>query len=158
MPHSIEAEASVLGGILLRNDVLTDLDQLDAEDFYDPRHQAVFAAMRRLEAEAKPIDEVTLGDELRKDGNLESIGGLSFLSQLALKVPTAANAMYYAEIVRDKHAARRLMVAASEIAAKGYGEYGEVQDFLANRPMKKYFVQTFGCQMNVHDSRRIEEV
>ncbi|GAB4569975.1 MAG: replicative DNA helicase [Haliangiales bacterium] len=130
LPHSLDAEASVLGGILLRNEVLSRLDTLEEDDFYDPRHKAVFAAMQRLEAQTKPIDEVTLEDELDKVGALSAIGGLPFLSQLALRVPTADNVGYYAQIIQDKHSARRLMLAASDIAARGYEDYGEVSDYL----------------------------
>ena len=140
LPHSLEAEASVLGGILLRNDVLTHLDMLEEEDFYDPRHQAVFAAIRRLESQAKPIDEITLEDEINKAGKLEAIGGLAFLSELALKVPTADNVVHYAQITQDKHAARRLMLAASEIAARGYEDYGEVVDYLDDAEAKIFEV------------------
>ncbi len=130
LPHSSDAEASVLGGILLRNDVLTSLDQLSEDDFYDPRHQAVFAAMRSLEDNSKPIDEVTLEVELSRMGKLEAVGGLPFISELALRVPTADNVAHYAEIVTSKHAARRLILAASEIAAKGYEDSEEIGDYL----------------------------
>lgn len=130
LPHSLEAEASVLGGILLRNDVLSQLENLDEDDFYDPKHKAVFSAMCKLEEQARPIDPVTLEDELSRVGRLEAIGGLSFLSQLAMRVPTADNVAFYADIIRDKHAARKLMLAASEISARGYEDYGEIQDYL----------------------------
>ncbi|MCG8416698.1 MAG: replicative DNA helicase [Proteobacteria bacterium] len=140
LPHSLEAEASVLGGILLRNEVISQLDTLDEEAFYDPKHKAVFAAMRHLEAAAKPIDEVTLEDELRKAGRLESVGGISFLSRLALKVPTADNVVHYATIIRDKHSARRLLIAASEIAARGYEEHGDVRDYLDEAEAKVFEV------------------
>ena len=130
LPHSSDAEASVLGGILLRNDVLTSLDELSEDDFYDPRHQAVFAAMRSLEDNSKPIDEVTLEVELSRMGKLEAVGGLPFISELALRVPTADNVAHYAEIVTSKHAARRLILAASEIAAKGYEDSEEIGDYL----------------------------
>lgn len=140
LPHNVEAEASVLGGVLLRNDVLTQLDNLEDEDFYDPKHRLVFAAMRKLEQKAKPIDEITLEEELSMMGKLDAIGGLAFLSELALKVPTADNAAHYAEIIRDKHAARRLMLAASEIAAKGYEDYGDVKDYLDEAETKVFEV------------------
>jgi len=130
LPHSIDAEKSILGGILLRNDAINQLDKLEVEDFYDPRHRAVFSAMRVLDARTRPIDGVTLEEELRRAGKLEAIGGLAYLSELALAVPTADNIAHYAEIVQDKHTARKLMLAASEIAAKGYGDYGDVQDFI----------------------------
>ncbi len=130
LPHSSDAEASVLGGILLRNDLLTGLDQLGEDDFYDPRHQAVFTAMRTLEEQSKPIDEVTLEVELARMGKLEAVGGLPFISELALRVPSADNVTHYAEIVTAKHAARRLILAASEIAAKGYEDSEEIGDYL----------------------------
>ncbi|RMH45272.1 MAG: replicative DNA helicase [Deltaproteobacteria bacterium] len=130
LPHNLDAEKSVLGGILLRNDALTQLATLEEEDFYDPKHRAVFAAMRALEAKARPIDPVTLEEELAASGKLEAVGGLAFLSELAIAVPTADNITHYAEIVQDKHAARKLMLAASEIAAKGYGDYGDIGDYL----------------------------
>jgi replicative DNA helicase len=130
LPNNTDAEASVLGGILLRNEVLTQLDTLEDEDFYDPRHRLVFAAMRSLEATAKPIDEITLEAELQKMGKLEAIGGLAFLAELTLRVPTPENVVHYAEIVQDKHSARRLMTASAEIAARGYEDFGDVRDYL----------------------------
>jgi replicative DNA helicase len=130
LPHNVDAEASVLGGVLLRNDALTQLDRLEAEDFYDPRHQAIFAAMRALEATSRPIDLVTLEVQLQQQGKLESIGGVSFISQLLVRVATADNVAHHAEIVQDLRSARRLMLAASEISAKGYEDYGEIEMYL----------------------------
>jgi replicative DNA helicase len=130
LPHSVDAEASVLGGVLLRNEVLSGLDQLTPDDFYDPRHKAVFAAMRSLEDLSRPIDEVTLEVELQRMGKLEAVGGIPFVSELALRVPTAENVTHYAEIVRNKHAARRLILAASEIVASGYEDSSEVSEYL----------------------------
>ena len=140
LPHNTDAEASVLGGILLRNEVLSQLDGLTDEQFYDPKHRMVFAAMRALEAIAKPIDDVTLEEELKRQGNIDAVGGLAFLSQLALRVPTADNARHYAEIVEETFAARQLMLAASEVAAKGYEDYGNVQDYLDEAESKIFEV------------------
>jgi replicative DNA helicase len=130
LPHNLDAEASILGGVLLRNEVLSHLDTLDAEDFYDPRHKVVFAAVRALEAANKPIDVVTIESELDKVGKLDAIGGMAFLGELAMRVPTPDNVMHYAAIVQDKHSARKLMLAASEIADKGYDDLGDVRDYL----------------------------
>jgi replicative DNA helicase len=130
LPHSLDAEASVLGGILLRNDVLTQLDTLSEDEFYDPRHRAVFAAIRALEDKTKPIDEVTLEEQLSQMGKLEAVGGVAFLAELALTVPTADNVVHYAQIIQDKASARNLMLAAAEVAARGYEEYGDVRDYL----------------------------
>lgn len=130
LPHNIEAEASVLGGILLRNEILSQLDTIEEDDFYDHRHKVVFAAMRALEAVAKPIDVVTLENEIAKSGKLEAIGGLAFLGELALRVPTPDNVLHYAEIVTDKHQARKLMLASGEILERGYDDAIEVRDYL----------------------------
>src|SRR5688572_3029099 len=130
LPHNLDAEASVLGGIFLRNDVLSQLDTLEVEDFYSPKHQAVFQAMRNLESAAKPVDPVTVQDELTRIGRLEAVGGLSFLLELTLRVPSVENVIHYAAIIQDKHAAAKVMRAASEILEKGYDDDQEVGDYL----------------------------
>jgi replicative DNA helicase len=140
LPHNLDAEASVLGGVLLRNEVLSLLDKLETEDFYDPRHQAIFAAIQALENTSRPIDEVTLEAQLMQMGKLEAVGGLAYLSQLGLRVPTTDNVVHYATIVRELNAARRLMLAASEVAARGYEEYGEIQDYLDEAEAKIFEV------------------
>jgi replicative DNA helicase len=140
LPHSVEAEASILGGILLRNDVLSQLDTLEVEDFYDNRHKVVFYAIRNLEATAHPIDVVTLENEISKAGKLEAIGGVAFLGELTLRVPTVDNVVAYAEIVTDKHQARKLMLAAGEISERGYEDNLEVRDYLDDAEAKIFEV------------------
>jgi replicative DNA helicase len=129
-PHNLDAEASILGGVMLKNDALNLIETLGAEDFYDPRHREVFAAIKALEQKSRPIDPVTLEEELAHTGKLQAIGGLSFITELVQVTPTAENIAHYAEIVRDKAVARRLISVASEVAAKGFGEYGEVREYL----------------------------
>ncbi|HSD86913.1 MAG TPA: replicative DNA helicase [Kofleriaceae bacterium] len=140
LPHNIELEASVLGGILLRNDVLSQLDTLEVEDFYDHRHKVVFQAVRALESQARPIDTVTLEVEIEKAGKLEAIGGVGFLGDLALRVPTADNVVTYAELVMEKHQARKLMLASGEILEKGYEDGLEVRDYLDEAEAKIFAV------------------
>src|SRR5215468_4044821 len=140
LPHNVEAEASILGGIILRNDVLSQLDTIEVEDFYDNRHKVVFQAIRNLEATARPIDVVTLENEIEKLGKLEAIGGIAFLGELALRVPTADNVVAYAEIVADKHQARKLMLASGEILEKGYDDGLEVRDYLDDAEAKIFEV------------------
>src|ERR1700733_805118 len=94
-PHSLEAEASIRGGIILRNEVLVHLENLEVEDFYDLRHQNVFAAVRTLEAASKPIDVVTLEAELDRTGKLESIGGAAVLAAWALRGPSPDHILRY---------------------------------------------------------------
>src|SRR5262244_2682985 len=96
-PHNLDAEASVLGGVLLRNEALNAIDTLAAEHFYDPKHREVFAAMKALEAKSRPIDPITLEEELGRSGKLAAIGGLAFLADLVSAVPTADNVSHYAE-------------------------------------------------------------
>jgi replicative DNA helicase len=139
-PHSIEAEASILGGILLRNEVLVHLENLEVEDFYDLRHKNVFGAVRTLEAQSKPIDVVTLEAELDRQGKLESTGGAAFLNELTLRVPTADNVYAYAEIVQDRHQARKLIIAASEIVERGYEDDLEIRDYLDDSEAKVFDV------------------
>jgi replicative DNA helicase len=130
LPHNLDAEASILGGILLRNEALNQIETLTADHFYDPRHKLVFAAMKALEARSFPIDPVTIEEQLQSTGKLSAVGGLSFLSDLVNSVPTADNVPHYAEIVRDKSVARNLIQTSSEIVAKGFGEYGDIKEYL----------------------------
>src|ERR1043166_5905220 len=102
LPHSIESEASLLGGIILRNDALSTLADLETEDFYDNRHRVVFQAIRNLEAASRPIDVVTLENEISKVGKLDAIGGVGFIGELALRVPTIDNVETYGKIVAEK--------------------------------------------------------
>ncbi len=140
LPHNLDAEASVLGGVILRNDVLSQIDTLEPDDFYDHKHKIVFQAIRNLEAASKPIDVVTLEVEIEKQGKLDAIGGIGFLGELALRVPTADNVLAYTEIVSDKHQARKLMLASGEIMEKGYEDGLEVRDYLDEAEAKIFEV------------------
>src|ERR1700733_2477859 len=140
LPHNLDAEGSILGGVILRNDVLSQLDTLEVEDFYDNRHKVVFQAIRNLEAAARPIDVVTLENEIEKAGKLDAIGGVAFLGELTLRVPTVDNVLAYAEIVTDKHQARKLILASSEIMEAGYEDNVEVRDYLDDAEAKIFEV------------------
>src|SRR3954464_13347618 len=140
LPPNVGAEARTLGGIILRNEALPHLDTIEVEDFYDNRHKVVFQAVRNLEASARPIDMVTLENEIAKAGKLEAIGGVAFLGELTLRVPTADNVVAYTEIVTDKHQARKLMLAAGEISERGYEDNLEVRDYLDDAEAKIFEV------------------
>lgn len=122
LPHSPDSEASILGGILLRNEVLSQLDTLETEDFYDLKHRVVFQAIRNLEAAARPIDVVTLENEIAKAGKLEAIGGVAFLGELTLRVPTADNVEAYARIIVDKRIARDVIQMLSDVMDEAYAD------------------------------------
>lgn len=121
-PHDLAAEASILGGALLRNSVLARISELEVEDFYDLRHRIVFGAIRALEHRREPIDVVTLEHEIAEQGKLDAIGGVAFLGELALRVPTADNVASYARIVRRlaaNRAAEQVLSGALERARRG---------------------------------------
>jgi replicative DNA helicase len=140
LPHNVDAEASILGGVILRNEVLLQLETLETNDFYDAKHKVVFEAVRNLEAAAKPIDVVTLENEIEKVGKLDAIGGIAFLGELALRVPTVDNVLAYSHIVRDHSQARKLILAASEISEAGYEDGLEVRDYLDDAEAKIFEV------------------
>lgn len=116
-PHSVEAERTVLGALLLDTERIVDVvPTVQPADFYDPVHRKIFEAMRRLYEERKPIDFVTVAELLRGDNSIEACGGSAFLATLAAGVPTSAHAGHYAAIVRDKSMHRQLLEAGESIA------------------------------------------
>ena len=130
-PHSIEAEESVLGGVLLDNGAIDRaLEILTPDDFYREAHRKIMRAMIDLNQRGEPVDLVTLSEGLKTHGDLQDVGGAAYLAELAEKVPTAANVAYYARIVREKAIVRSLIHTATEIATAGYESRGDVDRFL----------------------------
>ncbi len=120
-PHSMEAEQSVLGGLLLNNRAWYELaDQISEEDFYTQDHRVIFRAIGELMAHGRPCDFVTLSEHLRQQNRLEDAGGVSYLGTLAADTPSAANVKAYAEIVRERSVLRSLIAAGQDIAELGY--------------------------------------
>src|SRR5690606_35050040 len=120
LPHNTEAEAAILGGIILRGDqALFDvLDVVREEDFYVPAHQAVFRAMRALSEKREPIDTVTLEAQLRASDELKLVGGIESLSRLADRYATSRNITHHAEMVRRTATIRNLVIITREIAER----------------------------------------
>lgn len=118
LPFSIEAEQGVLGGVLLRPTLIGSLPELEPSDFYGLANRAVWTAMRSLEATKRPIDSVMLEEALERSGELEAVGGASYLGELAIRVPTPENAIEYAAIVRRKAQTRALAIGLSEVLEK----------------------------------------
>lgn len=138
-PQDIDAERSVLGAALLENQALNEVARLLTGDaFYRPAHAKIFEAMTRLYERNEPVDEVTVADTLRAMGELENVGGAAYLASITERVPTAANAGYYARIVRDKAMGRRLINAATAIATTGYEGTADV-DVLLDEAEAKIF-------------------
>lgn len=132
LPHNADAEASVLGGILLNpKEALNQvLENLTPEDFYVPAFQEIFRAVLTLYEATKPIDLITLEEQLRVTNKLKAIGGVEAMAELSTRVPTTQNIGHYAQIVRDKATLRGLIRSCSEIASNAHGEEHDVDVFL----------------------------
>lgn len=130
-PQNIEAEQAVLGAIFLEPSSLTVTSEvLIPEDFYRSSHQKIFNVMLKLNDEGKAVDLITVTEELAASKSLEDVGGVTYLSELAGSVPTAANVEYYARIVEEKSLLRRLIRTATNIAQEGYSREDEVEGLL----------------------------
>ncbi len=131
-PHNYEAEAAVLGSILVDKEaILKVADLVTAEDFYRDSHGAIFEAMLTLYGKSEPIDLISLSDRLNDAGALERCGGQTYLAQLAEGVPTASHVFHYAKIVQRDATLRRLIGASHEIARMGFdGGEGDVESLL----------------------------
>lgn len=139
-PYSIEAEQSVLGGLMLDNRAWNDLaDRISPEDFYRQDHQLIYRSITDLVGSGKPCDFVTLTEHLRSLNKLEEAGGLSYLGSLANDTPSAANVLAYAEIVRERSVLRSLIAAGGDIAELGYRPDGRNHAELIDVAEQKVF-------------------
>lgn len=130
-PQNLDAEMSLIGAILIDEESLADVSEItNARDFYDKRHQMIFDAMMRLFEHHKPVDLLTVTDELKKKDQLEDVGGSKYLTELTNYVPTAAHASAYADMVAQKAVRRRLIKASTDISELGYDEEFNVQELL----------------------------
>ena len=139
-PHSVEAEQSVLGGLLLDNlaydraaDLLTD------SDFYRHEHRLIYASIAALVSETKPADVITVFEHLQSHGKAEACGGLGYLNALAQSVPSAANMRRYAEIVRERAILRKLIAASDEIATQAFNPQGRPVTLILDEAESRIF-------------------
>ena len=140
-PHDLLAEQSTLGGMLLSKDAVADVvESVRETDFYLPKHELIYDAIRTLYAKGEPTDVIAVTDELTKAGDLSRAGGAEYLHTLAGIVPTAANAGFYAQIVAEKAVLRRLVEAGTRIAQMGYGAEGETVDLVNQAQAEVYGV------------------
>jgi len=144
-PQDIQAEQSVLGGMLLSKDAIADVvEVVRSVDFYRPAHQVVYETILDLYGRGEPADPVTVSAELTRSGQLMRVGGTPYLHTLISSVPTAANAGYYAEIVAERAVLRRLVEAGTRIVQLGYGaasgQGGEVDDVVDRAQAEIYDV------------------
>lgn len=130
-PQNLDAEKSLIGAVLIDEEVLADVSEhVRPDDFYEKRHGVIFGGMMRLYEKHKPVDLLTLTDELKKKDELDIIGGSAYLSELTNYVPTAAHAEAYAELVATAAVRRRLIKASAEISEMGFDEDTSTQELL----------------------------
>ncbi len=140
-PQNIDAEKSLLGAILIDEGVLADVSEVvKPKDFYDKNHELIFDGIMRLYEKHKPVDMLTLTDELKRKDHLSLVGGSAYLSELTNYVPTAAHAEAYAELVAQKAVRRRLIKASGEISEMGYDENTDVQELLSKAESELFSV------------------
>lgn len=148
-PHSLEAEQSVIGSMIMDREAIgIALEHIDQHDFYHPDLKLVFNGIIDLYNKNQPVDLVTLQDALKRDENLERIGGVEYLSKLALAVPTSAHVKNYASIVKEKSILRRLIKTGQEIVSDSYEGSEELESIL-NSAEEKIF--------NIMQNRKTEE-
>ena len=140
-PHDVAAEQCVLGGMLLSKDAISDvMETIRPDDHYRPAHQIIHEAILELYGRGEPADAVTVSDLLNKRGELARVGGPSYLHTLIASVPTAANAGYYARIVRERAILRRLVEVGTRIVQLGYAGDGEADELVDRAQAEVYGV------------------
>jgi replicative DNA helicase len=155
-PQNLDAEKSLLGAVLIDEETLADISEhVSIKDFYDKRHATIYGGMIRLYERHRPVDLLTLTEELKKKDELDVIGGSSYLTELTNYVPTAAHAEAYAEMVALKAVRRRLIKASSEISELGYDEDTDVQELLQKAEQELFSVSD---QSLKQDLTRIEDI
>jgi len=138
-PQDMAAEQSVLGSMLLSKDAIADVAEvLRGNDFYRPAHETIHEVIIDLYGRSEPVDMVTVAAELQRRGELQRIGGAPYLHTLSANVPIAANAGYYAEIVREKAILRRLVDAGTKIVQIGYAGEGQIDDVVDQAQAEVY--------------------
>ena len=134
-PHSLEAEKSTLGSLLVDKEAIVKIsDFLKADDFYHDAHRIIYEAILALYDKRSPIDLVTLANALEEKKELKLVGGASYLALLANEVPTATHVFQYATIVKEKAILRRLILAGDSIKGLGYKEDEEIESQSLGQP------------------------
>lgn len=146
-PQSLEAEASVLGSLILANDAINRIaDMLIAQDFYKRTNQIIYSAILYLFEQGEPVDVLSVSSRLTETKELENIGGISLLTSLVNSVPTSSHVVHYAKIVRKKRILRQLIEASHEIAALGWRESEDVEKTLDEAEKKIFSISQQSLQ------------
>ncbi len=149
-PQNVDAEASLLGAILIDPDAIVKIaDSITAADFYDPKHAHIYVAVSQLYERHSPIDVLTLADRLKSNGFLDTVGGAAYLTELTNYVPTAAHVEQYADIVSQKALRRRLIKAAQEISGLSYDESKQLRELIDEAETRLFEVSQQHIKQNV---------
>src|SRR5690606_8321309 len=155
-PQNTEAEASLLGAILIDSDAIVKVaDLVRPGDFYDERHARIYEATLQLYEKHSPIDVLTLSDQLHATGMIDLVGGAGYLTELTNFVPTASHAERYAEIVAQKSMRRRLIKASQAIADLGFDEAQSLQELIENAETKLFEVSQRHIKQDIESIENI---
>ncbi len=143
-PQNNDSERALLGSIMLKPESIHDIiDLINLESFYTERHRLIWNAMYQLFSKNQPIDILSLSERLGESKTLEAVGGATYLAELTNFVPSAANIMYYAEVVRNKHVMRNLIEASEYITGLGYEDAADVEELIDKAEKKIYEVTNY---------------
>jgi replicative DNA helicase len=149
-PQNIEAEASLLGALLIDSDAIVKIaDKVSASDFFDKRHERIYEAMRLLYERREALDVLTLADKLKNNGYLEMVGGASYLTELTNFVPTASHVEQYAEIVAQKAMRRRLIAASQDMVILGHDESKQLSELIEDAESRLFEVSQSHVKQNI---------
>lgn len=149
-PQDKELEEAVLGALMLEKDAYTTVcDILKPECFYEPTNQLIYSAISRLGAQQRPIDMLTVTEQLRLDGKLDEVGGALRISELTGRVASAAHIEYHARIVAQKYLARELIEFSSEILNKAFDETNDVDDLMQEAEGKLFEISQRNLKKDV---------
>lgn len=135
-PQNLDAEKSLLGALMLSKDAFLAVEELRPEDFYRDRNARIFEAMLELRARGEPIDHLTLSNALQTKGTLEQVGGLAYIGELMVAVPTTANVAYYAKIVGEKSTLRKLITTTTDVSSRAFEANEPVEELLDDAEKK----------------------
>lgn len=157
-PHNLEAEASLLGAILIDADALVKIaDIVSVDDFFDPKHQRIYEAVIALYERRSPIDVLTLADQLKGNGFLDMVGGPSYLTELTNFVPTATHVEQYADIVAQKAMRRRLIRTSQELTDLGYDESKALKELIEEAETRLFQVSQQHVKQSIVSLEKILE-
>lgn len=150
LPQNLDVEASLLGSLLIDSESFIKIaDSVTADDFFDPRHRAIFSAMKILHDKRSPLDILTLSEQLRSHDQLDAVGGAQYLTELTNTVPTASHLEQYGEIVTDKAIRRRLISASKNISEIGADESKSIQELIEEAETKLFEVSNRHVRQNI---------